>query len=190
MTTFNYRSKRWKRVSEDAQRQAGWRCELTSCRRDKRQLERAGLYLVTHHRLDADAYPQFAFDPDCLIVLCNECHDTIHGRKTRPQFHQMVQVDWVDEVGGGLSLQAIDDMGLFERVDRRSAAEVRAAEIAFLADDFFESRTLPEAAKRRKKQEDEGLYDDEFERPRSTGMDEDDANTTTETTRPIGGRSA
>jgi hypothetical protein len=190
--SFDYKSKKWHRAKNDAQRRAGWKCEIESCGRSKRELEGIGLYLVTHHRLDADAFPQFALDPEFLLVVCTECHEQIHGRIAIQNVPEMVQIDWVD-LQDAPSLKVIDDMGLFERADRRRAAKMLAAEIQFYKDDYDKRRALSENrdnAALRGRELEQGVLE-EYERLRSIGTgDEDDASTTTETTNPGGRGSA
>lgn len=189
---FDYRSKKWLRVRNEAQRRADWKCQLDSCGRTKRELEAVGLNLVTHHRLDAVAFPQFAYDLEFLLVVCTECHELIHGRIAVPLMPEMVQIDWVD-LQEGPSLKTIDDMGLFERADRRRALKIRAAEIQFYKNDYDRRRALAErndVAERSGRELEQGVLE-EYERLRSLGMgEENDASTATKTTNPRGRGSA
>jgi predicted HNH restriction endonuclease len=185
--SFDYQSKRWKRTAEAAKRRASWKCQC--CDRSPTQLERKGYYLVVHHRFDAELYPEYRFDLRFLAVVCTECHDAIHGRSPPAPVEletAAVQLDWVDCLGAA-TLRDIDDMGLFERKDRRNAALIRAAEIAIYADEYDRLRAQAERVENVAKTErelEQGVLE-EYERLRSVGIgEEDDASTTTKTTSP------
>lgn len=187
--SFDYRSKKWKRVAQEAQRRAGWKCQC--CDRSPAQLAAKGYYLVVHHRLDANLYPQYQFDVRFLSTVCTECHDAIHGRlPPAPVEQAAIQTDWINDLGAP-TLQDIEDMGLFERADRRRAAEVRAAEIQFCKDEYDQSRARAEtrdATEQRGRELEHGVLE-EYERLRSLAPDigkENDGITITKT--PNSGR--
>lgn len=114
--SFNYRSKEWKRLSRYAQKIARWRCGIVGCERSNAELEKLGHYLVTHHRLDANLYPDTALELCFLLVCCVECHELIHGRQFMAEKPTIIQLELDLPTP---SLQLIDDMGLMERRDAR-----------------------------------------------------------------------
>lgn len=186
MSAFNYRSKKWRRVSQEAQRRAGHRCEI--CGQLGSDLEVAGQYLVTHHRLDATLYPAFAFDPRFLLVCCVSEHDEIHGRICGikpPQaipFRQMVQLD-LDYGPSSPSLQLIDDMGLGERKQQRRARLNGHAEIQMYQDEYARARGIAEREELDQQQKHDlaqGVLE-EYSRLRSLGGEEHDDGTATQT---------
>jgi hypothetical protein len=193
---FNYRSKKWRRLSHEVQWRARWRCEL--CSRTKLELQALGQNLVTHHRLDAGRYPEFAFESMLLIACCEECHATIHGRDfSMKHGPPMVQMDFWLPV-----LQLDSDMQLFERKERRRSKKKLSAEAGILSDEWmrFEAygreRALEEAneivERERQKWRDVGTLEDHYsERGTVDPNDERDADSTpAKTPRSTGPRSA
>jgi hypothetical protein len=118
MELFDYRSKKWRRLSQAVQRRAGWRCE--ACGRTKLEIGALGQQLVTHHRLDAQRFPEFALDPMLLLSCCEECHESIHGRVLGSRAPPGQLDFWPVALQIDSDLQAFDDQG--------RQAKIRAAE--------------------------------------------------------------
>jgi hypothetical protein len=193
---FNYRSKKWRRVSEEAQRRAGWRCQI--CGQSTTELEAEGQYLVTHHRLDATLYPEFAFDLRYLLVCCVDEHDAIHGRicgllpPTAPPVPQVIQQLEFDYGEASPSAQLIDDMGLGERNERRRARLNDRAEIQLYQDEYARARAIAERAELDEQQKHDlaqGVLE-EYSRLRLIGGEDKDDGTATQTTDSERGRPA
>lgn len=72
--TFNYRSKRWERLSAAAMRRDGYRCQLSKRYGKAVQAE------VVHHIYPADEYPEYSYQLWNLISLSREMHNTLHDR--------------------------------------------------------------------------------------------------------------
>jgi monoamine oxidase len=183
MKAFNYRSKKWRRASLEAQRRVGWRCEL--CGQSKVELEAAGQYLVTHHRMDASLFPDVAFDARFLLVCCVNDHEQIHGRsfaaQPLPRYMQQLEFDYEPSAP---SAQLIDDMGLGEKADRRRAKLTSTAEIQTYHDEYTRARAIAEREELDQQQKHDlaqGVLE-EYSRLRSIGGEEQDDGATTKTT--------
>jgi len=195
--TFNYRSKKWRRLSREMQQRAEWICEIASCRRTLLELKALGQQLVTHHRVDANRFPERAFDPWLLLVCCEECHERIHGRVFRAKTPAITQqLDFWPA-----TLQLDSDMRLFEERDQRRQQATYLAETQLLGDAYRRSRTYDRirvireanelAEQQRQKWREVGLLEDGYSASGviATG-DEADGITTTKTTGPNGRRSS
>lgn len=193
--TFNYRSKKWRRLSREVQWRARWKCEL--CSRTKLELTALSQNLIVHHRLDAAKFPEFAFESMLLVACCEECHAFIHGRDfSMKHGPPMVQMDFWLPV-----LQLDSDMQLFERKERRRSKKKLTAEAGILSDEwmrfeaFGRERALEEAneivERERQKWRDVGTLEDHYsERGTVDSNDERDANTASKTPRADGRRSS
>jgi hypothetical protein len=194
---FNYRAKKWRRLSREMQMRAGWECEIAGCGRTKLELQAIGQHLVTHHRVDANRFPERAFDPMLLLVCCEECHERIHGRIFHARKPAMTQqLDFWPA-----TLQLDSDMQLFEARDLRRQRANYLAETQLLADAYRRSCTYDRirvireanelAEQQRQKWREVGLLEDGYSESGviATG-EESDGTTTTETANPHGRRSS
>lgn len=73
--TFNYKDKRWLRISAAAMRRDGYMCQLSKRYGKQVQAE------VVHHIYPADEYPEYAYCLWNLISLSRKMHNTLHDRE-------------------------------------------------------------------------------------------------------------
>ena len=71
---MDYKSARWKALRESVLRRDGYTCR--ECRRYgvQRQANTA------HHVWPAKDFPEWAWEPGCLVALCHKCHNAMHIR--------------------------------------------------------------------------------------------------------------
>ena len=72
---FDYKSGKWKRKRAKILRRDGYQCQM--CRR----YGKATPAVTVHHIKHADEYPEFAYDDDNLVSLCEACHNKCHPEK-------------------------------------------------------------------------------------------------------------
>ena len=73
---FDYKDKRWRRLSARIMRSADYKCQIA---------KRYGKNVpadVVHHIYPADEYPEYAYCTWNLIALSRAAHNTLHDRNT------------------------------------------------------------------------------------------------------------
>ena len=75
MGDFDYKGKRWLKISSDAMRRDGYKCQLS-----KRYGKNVPAEVV-HHIYPADEYPEYAYCIWNLISLSRKMHNTLHDRE-------------------------------------------------------------------------------------------------------------
>ena len=73
---MDYKSKRWKALSDKAMRRDGYKCQMAA------RYGRSEPAEVVHHIYPVDEYPEYGYCMWNLISLSRAAHNKLHDRKT------------------------------------------------------------------------------------------------------------
>lgn len=87
---MEYKQSRWSRIREHVLKRDKYMC--CNCKRYGKQREANTI----HHAWPCEFYPEYQWDINNLVSLCNKCHNAMHDRDT----HRLTRLgnEWKERV--------------------------------------------------------------------------------------------